>query len=62
METAQVPLGELQRMQGRPFGLDESSRPIDHGSGKLVVAAVEYLRAYIAQRAGRELRDDLSAD
>src|ERR687885_242682 len=50
----------LRRMVGRPFGVDERGRPIDHGSGKLIVGAIEYLQAYVGERAAREAPAGLS--
>jgi signal transduction histidine kinase len=41
-------------MEGRPFGRDESGEVIAHGSGRVVVGAVRYLQALVADRAERE--------
>ncbi|MBI5947440.1 MAG: GAF domain-containing protein [Chloroflexi bacterium] len=51
----------LTRMLGRPFGTDEQGRPIDHGSGKLIVGAVEWLKHCVAARAAAEAPPGLPA-
>src|SRR5437660_1651327 len=61
MPAATTPLTtDLRRMIGRPFGVDEDGRPIDHGSGKLIVGAVEYLQSGVGERAAREAPAGLS--
>src|SRR5690606_22455504 len=59
--TASVPplSTALVRMLGRPFGLDEDGKPIDHGSGKLVVAAIRYLQECVEQTKRRELPESM---
>src|SRR5579884_3052680 len=60
---------ELVRLASRPFGLDERGRPIRHGSGKLVVGAIEYMQEVVGRRAtvgappglAAAARDDLMA-
>lgn len=52
----------LLKMLGRPFGLDDQGRPIDHGSGKLVVAAINYMQEYIARTLEASLPSTLTAD
>src|ERR671934_1332623 len=44
----------LRRMARRPFGIDENGRPITHGSGKLIVGAIESLQLEVGERAARE--------
>ena len=46
---------ELRRLQGRPFGRDETGEVIAHGSGRIVAGAVRYLRFLLADRAEREI-------
>jgi signal transduction histidine kinase len=41
-------------MLGRPFGVDELGRRIDHGSGRTVAAAVRFLQTYVGERVERE--------
>ncbi len=50
----------LVMMLGRPFGNDEDGRPIDHGSGKLILGAVDCLRDQVAERVAQESDPDLS--
>lgn len=45
-------------MGSRPFGVDENGRPINHGSGKLVIAAIEYMQSVVADRARAEASAD----
>ncbi len=40
----------LVTMLGRPYGADESGRPIDHGSGRLILGAIDCLQSTIARR------------
>jgi signal transduction histidine kinase len=42
---------ELRKLQGRPFGRDETGDVIAHGSGRIVTGAVRYLQAVAAGRA-----------
>ncbi len=42
------------RMLGRPFGKDEHGRPIAHGSGRTVAAALRFLQTYVGERVERE--------
>ena len=50
----------LVTMLGRPFGNDEDGRPIDHGSGKLILGAVDCLRDAVARRVAQESDPDIS--
>src|SRR5690606_4644478 len=43
-------------------GLDEDGRPIDHGSGKLVVAAIRYMQECVERRTLDSLPKDLSPE
>ena len=52
----------LERMLSRPFGLDEDGKPIDHGSGKLVVAAIRYMQECVERRALDSLPEDVAPD
>lgn len=45
---------KLVTMLGRPYGTDEDGRPIDHGSGQLIIGAVKCLRDVIAQQMTAE--------
>ena len=49
-------------MLSRPFGLDEDGKPIDHGSGKLVVAAIQYMQECVERRANASLAPGLSPE
>ena len=40
----------LVTMLGRPYGADEDGRPIDHGSGRLILGAIDCLRDAVARR------------
>ena len=42
---------QLQRMLGRPFGIGENGRPIDHGTGKLIIGAIEWMEACVERDA-----------
>jgi signal transduction histidine kinase len=48
---------DLGRMSGPPFGRDERGRRIDHGTGVLVVASIEGMRAHVAKNAERAAAD-----
>jgi len=52
--SAEQAVTQLTRMVGRPFGVDEAGAPITHGSGKLVVAAIEYLQELVGRRAEQD--------
>jgi GAF domain-containing protein len=55
MTQTPAPLqSELVHMLGRPFGVDERGNPIDHGSGKIIVGSIEWMRVCVgrAARAG----------
>ena len=41
-------------MLGRPFGVDELGRPIAHGSGRTVAAALRFLQTYVGERVERD--------
>ena len=41
----------LGRILGRPFGVDEAGHPIDHGSGKQIVGAIDALREIVGAAA-----------
>ncbi len=51
---------ELRVMGGRPFGVDVDGRPINHGSGKLIVGAIRYLQSYVGRRVGQQAPEGLS--
>ena len=38
-------------MLARPFGVDEHGRPISHGSGTLIVGAIQYLQECVSAKA-----------
>jgi signal transduction histidine kinase/DNA-binding response OmpR family regulator len=44
---------DLGRMVGAPFGVDEKGERIAHGSGKIVVGAIEWMQACAARAAER---------
>ena len=41
----------LVTLLGRPFGTDEQGNPIDHGSGKLILGSIEWMKEWIAAKA-----------
>jgi GAF domain-containing protein len=45
---------ELGPMTGRPFGVDEHGQRIEHGTGRLVVGAIETLQDFVQQEAARD--------
>ncbi|MEO6398043.1 MAG: hypothetical protein ABIP13_06210, partial [Tepidiformaceae bacterium] len=48
----------LVTMLGRPYGVDEEGQPIDHGSGSLILGAIDCLREAVAQRVASETPPD----
>ena len=44
---------ELGAMTGRPFGVDEHGERIEHGTGRLVVGALEWMQEFVEQEAIR---------
>jgi hypothetical protein len=59
-ETDLPPLPPV--MQGRPFGVSESGKPIKHVRGTLVRGSVEQMQDFLAQRLAAELPAGLSAE
>ncbi len=51
---------DLRRMVGRPFGMDEAGRPINDGSGNLIVGAVKWMQILVGRRADQEVPAALS--
>ena len=47
--TSPEPATQLTRMLGRPFGTDERGQPIDHGNGRVIVGAIDELKAIVGQ-------------
>lgn len=41
-------------MTGRPFGVDEHGERIEHGTGRLVVGAIEWMQEFVEQEATRD--------
>lgn len=52
---------ELGPMTGRPFGVDEHGERIEHGTGRLVVGALEWMQDFVEQETTRATAS-LSAD
>jgi GAF domain-containing protein len=44
---------ELGPMTGRPFGVDEHGERIEHGTGRLVVGAIEWMQEFVEQETAR---------
>jgi GAF domain-containing protein len=57
----QVAIPDLGRMSGPPFGRDERGDRIDHGTGVLVAASIEHMRARVARAAERAVPIGASA-
>ncbi|MGI8967785.1 MAG: ATP-binding protein [Chloroflexota bacterium] len=49
-EDDQAPRSDLYQMIGRPFGRDNAGQPIKHGSGKLIVGAIEWMQEVVGKR------------
>lgn len=46
----EIPVPDLGPMSGAPFGVDRDGKPINHGTGKLVVGAIEWMQACIERQ------------
>ncbi len=57
--TARLPIPDLGPMTGIPFGRDENGKRIDHGTGKLVVGAIEWMRQFIEKSTRSKLGPDV---
>jgi signal transduction histidine kinase/DNA-binding response OmpR family regulator len=58
----QLPIPDLGPMTGIPFGKNEKGERIDHGTGKLVVGAIEWMHTYAARRLAANSRELTAAE
>ena len=54
-QTAAPLTSELRQVVGRPFGIDETGRPIRDGSGRLTVNAIQTMLEAVGRQAERSL-------
>ncbi len=55
-------LAEIGSMVGRPYGVDENGVRIDHGTGRPVVGAIDWMQEYARRQAIAKLGTASSAD
>ncbi len=60
-EGPSLPASELRQMRRRPFGLDDTGRPIVEENGKLVVSAITYMQEVVGKRTARTASEFLSS-